>query len=157
MDPAIRRKIILVLLLFAVYTGVSFWVPYSKLWVMKDLMQSQSRMFYTYPNTERVRDFLIGKAEDLELPLKPEDVKVQSINGEIIYIEMNWDAPVDILMYHTSLHFSPRIFGLIRGFGAGAQGELSNDEMQSQLSDSTARFLRQKNLLQHSIRDFFSR
>ena len=118
MDEQIRRKIVLSLILLTVYVGVSFWVPYSKLWVMKDLMQTQSRMFFAFPSTGRVRDYLGGKAEELQLRLKPEDVRVQNINGEIIYIEMSWEAPVDIFFYHTTLHFNPKIFGLVRGFAS---------------------------------------
>lgn len=157
LDEQVRRKAFLVLILLAVYAGVSFWVPFSKYWVMKDLMQTQSRMFHAFPSTDRVRDFLIGKAEALELRIRPEDVRVQNINGEVIYIEMTWDAPVDILFYHTNLNFNPKIFGLVRGFDNSGLASGSLDELTPLLSDSTNRFLENKNLLQSSIRRFFSR
>ncbi|MCE5271577.1 hypothetical protein LLH00_09885 [bacterium] len=158
MDSDLRRKIYLVLGLLAVYAAVSFWVPYSKLWVMKDLMQTQSRMFFASQSEERVRAFLAAKAEDLNLSVRPEDLRVQTINGEIIYIELSWKAPVDILFFHTSLDFNPKIFGLIRGFEGATTGSIeSPDSAVSDLSDSTARFLQEHNMLGGSIKGFFSR
>jgi len=157
MDVELRRKLYLILLLLVVYTGVSFWVPFSKLWVMKDLMQTQSRMFFVSQSVEQVQSFLTAKAAELELIVQTEDVKVQTINGEIIYIELSWKAPVDILFFHTSLNFSPRIFGLIRGFESLTPGSELPESVVSELSDSTTRFLENRNMLGSSIRDFFSR
>lgn len=157
MDTEVRRKIYLVLFLFAIYVAVCFWVPYSKLWVMKDLMQTQSRMFFTTQSTEQVHKYLSAKADELELAVQPEDIKVQTINGEIIYIELSWKAPVDILLFHASLDFSPRIFGLIRGFDNLAPGSELPDSLVSELSDSTASFLKKRNVLGRSIINFFSR
>ena len=157
MDAEVRRKIYLVLFLFSIYTAVCFWVPYSKLWVMKDLMQTQSRMFFTTHSIEQVHKYLSVKADELELSVRPDDIKVQTINGEIIYIELSWKAPVDILLFHTTLDFSPRIFGLIRGFDNLAPGDELPDSVVAELSDSTARFLKNRNVLGRSIRNFFSR
>ncbi len=157
MDAEVRRKIYLVLFLFAVYTAVCFWVPYSKLWVMKDLMQTQSRMFFATQSVEQVHKYLSGKAAELELDVRPEDIKVQTINGEIIYIELSWKAPVNILLFRTSLDFSPRIFGLIRGFENFSTGSELPDSLVSELSDSTTRFLKNRNVLGRSIKNFFSR
>ncbi len=158
MDSDLRRKFYLVLGLLAVYAAVSFWVPYSKLWVMKDLMQTQSRMFFASQSEEQVRSFLAAKAEDLDLRVQPENIRVQTINGEIIYIELSWKAPVDILFFHTSLDFNPKIFGLIRGFEGGTASSIdSPDSAISSLSDSTARFLQSRNMIGGSIKGFFSR
>jgi hypothetical protein len=157
MDVEVRRKVYLVLFLLAVYTAVCFWVPYSKLWVMKDLMQTQSRMFFTTQSVEQVYKYLSAKADELELSIRPEDIKVQTINGEIIYIELSWKAPVDILLFHTSLDFSPRIFGLIRGFENLSPASELPDSIVSELSDSTTRFLKNRNMLERSIENFFSR
>ena len=157
MDEQIRRKIVLVLILLAAYAGVSFWIPYSRLWLMKDLMETQARLFYAYQSPQRVRDFLMGKAGDMNIPLLPDGVKVQNINGEIIYIELSWEAPVNIFFFHTSLHFAPKIYGLIHGFDdVGTESSLGAPDT-SALSDSTNRFLRRKGLLQHTIGNFFTR
>ena len=151
-----KRKLVLLALLLGVYTAVSFWVPYSKKWFIEDIMQNQTRLFFANQSIDRVRSILIEKAEALDIPIKEEDIEVQNINGEIIYIEMRWDEPVDILFYRTSLHFEPKIFGLIRGFEVGGIGSASPQSFDKliEFSDSTTRFLRDKNLLNY-VRNFF--
>lgn len=151
-----KRKLVLLALLLGVYTATSFWVPYSKLWFIEDIMQNQVRLFFASQSIDLVRSILIEKAEALDIPIKEEDIEVQNINGEIIYIEMRWDEPVDILFYHTNLHFEPKIFGLIREFELGSIGSSSPQSFDKliELSDSTNRFLRNKNLLNY-IKDFF--
>jgi hypothetical protein len=161
-DPGMwqyRRKLILLLILAAVYAGVGYWVPYSKLWLMQDLMQTQSRLFFATQSTDRIKDYLVRKAEDLNIPLQPGNAQVQNINGEILYIKLIWDASVDILFYHSTLHFEPEIYGLIRGFGQEEKGVSTADQLESSihLSDSTANFLRHKNLLDSQVREYFSR
>jgi hypothetical protein len=45
-------------------------------------------------------------AQDLEIPVKREEIKVLSTNS-IVKISMNYTVPVDLLMYRLDLHFSP--------------------------------------------------
>ncbi len=153
-----QRKLVLLALLLGVYTAISFWVPYSKLWFIEDVMQNQARLFFASQSVDRVRVILTAKAEALTIPIKDENIEVKNINGEIIYLEMRWDEPVDILFYHTSLHFEPKIFGLIRGFEPGGMGSSSLQSFDKlvELSDSTTRFLRDRNLRNY-VEDFFAK
>ncbi|MBN2289231.1 MAG: hypothetical protein JXQ83_07850 [Candidatus Glassbacteria bacterium] len=153
-----KRKLILLALVLAVYTAVSFWIPYSKLNVLEYIMENQARLYFATQSIDRVRRILIEKAEALEIPVRNEDILVENINGEIIYLEMRWDEPVDILFYHTSLHFEPKIFGLIRGFDLdpNRQPTAAGPDVLAELSDSTARYLRNKDL-QDYFKDFFNK
>ena len=153
-----KRKLVLIVLLLGVYAAVSIWVPYSKLWFIKDVMETQARLYFTSQSNIDLRETLIRKAEALDVALEPEDILIQNINGEIIYVELKYDIPLDILFYHTMLHFEPKIFGLIRGFGpeghftAGKKYDF--DSVLAELSDSTRRFLSEKTLKTY-FRSFF--
>ncbi|MFH1069638.1 MAG: hypothetical protein V1794_08460, partial [Candidatus Glassbacteria bacterium] len=111
-----KRKLILLGLLLGVYCLVSFWVPYSKSWFLKDIMQTQARLYFATQSVDNLRERLIRKAEAIDVPLADNQVTVQTINGEIIYLELDLNIPYNLLFYHSTLHFEPKIFGLIRGF-----------------------------------------
>ncbi len=155
-----RRKFVLIVLLLGCYLAVSFWVPYSKLWFIKDVMENQARLYFASQSAGALRELLIRKAEALDVALEEEDVTIQKINGEIIYIALKYNVPLDIFFYHTTLHFEPKIFGLIRGFGPGGQfsakKEYDFEAALAELSDSTKRLLREKTL-QTYFRRFFAK
>ena len=62
-----KRKLVLLGLIIAIYCLVSFWVPYSKYWFMKDIMQTQARMYFAMQSAKDCRDLLIRKAEALDV------------------------------------------------------------------------------------------
>ncbi|MBT4510624.1 MAG: hypothetical protein HOC20_00250 [Chloroflexi bacterium] len=143
------RKLYLLILLLIVYLGVSFWVPYSKKWLLDDIIHNQARMFFTAQSQKALRAKIIDKAETLGIPLELEQVTVQNINGEIIYIELDLNIPFNILSYHSTLHFEPKIFGLIRGFnitGGRLADNTAIEQNMTSLSDSTKEYLRNKTL-----------
>lgn len=152
------RKLVLLELLFVVYLGVCYWVPYSKKWLLDDIINNQARLFFATQSMQRLRAKIVTKAEALDIPLEPEQVMVQNINGEIIYIELDLNVPFNILSYNSTLHFEPKIFGLIRGFNF-AGGRLADnttlDQNLATLSDSTKQYLRNKTLKNY-LAEFFA-
>jgi len=143
------RKLVLLELLIAIYVGVCFWVPYSKKWLLDDVLNNQARLYFATQSQQNLRNNIIEKAETLDILLNEEQITVQNINGEIIYIEVDLNVPYDILTYHSKLHFEPKIFGLIRGFNfAGSSvGENADiDQTLVNLSDSTKQYLRNRTL-----------
>ena len=156
------RKLVLLLLIAAVYAGVSIWVPYSKKWVLQDVMNNQARLYFATQSRDAVREKIISKAEDLRVPLKPDQVSVQNINGEIIYIELDLHIPYNILTYRDTMSFTPKIFGLIRGFSREGRAPQTSEQVMNNLetlSDSTREFLRRKTETSISgyIQEFFAR
>ncbi|HLA40104.1 MAG TPA: hypothetical protein VJ417_08910 [Candidatus Glassbacteria bacterium] len=144
-----KRKLVLLGLIIAIYCLVSFWVPYSKYWFMKDIMQTQARMYFAMQSAKDCRDLLIRKAEALDVPVADDQVTVQTINGEIIYLEIDLNVPYSLFSFESTLHFDPKIFGLIRSFEVGGKYiEELDDKYQAMaaLSDSTQKFLRNKTL-----------
>lgn len=143
------RKLILMELLIVVYLGVCFWVPYSKKWLMDDIIHNQARLYFATQSLQALKAKIIDKAESMEIPLKPEQVTVQNINGEIIYIELDLNVPFNIIMYNSTLHFEPKLFGLIRGFnyaGGRSADNATIDQNLTALSDSTKQYLRNRTL-----------
>ena len=64
-----KRKLVLIVLLLGVYAAVSIWVPYSKLWFIKDVMETQARLYFTSQSNIDLRETLISKAEALVVAL----------------------------------------------------------------------------------------
>ncbi len=152
------RKLVLLELLFVIYLGVCYWVPYSKKWLMDDIINNQARLFFATQSMQRLRAKIVTKAEALDIPLEPEQVMVQNINGEIIYIELDLNVPFNILSYNSTLHFEPKIFGLIRGFNFAGGRSVDNstlDQNLAGLSDSTKQYLRNKTLMNY-LTEFFA-
>ncbi len=152
-----RRKLLLVALLLAVYLGVSLWVPYSKLWLIQDLMETQARLYFATQSPRELRDYLVRKAEALELPLDTSQVTVQNVNGEVVYLDLDLEVPLELPFYHRSLHFRPKTFGLIRGFASAAPASPPDSlDPLAGLSDSTRGFLRGRTLGDY-LQEFFAR
>jgi hypothetical protein len=55
---------------------------------------------------EQVRDNIFKVVQDLDIPVKREEIKVVA-NQALVKIEMDYTVPVDLLVYHLNLHFTP--------------------------------------------------
>lgn len=153
-----KRKLVLLAVLLAVYIAVSYWVLYSKQVFIKDVMQARARLFFTHQSIDGLRETLIRKADALGIPLREENLLVEKVNHEVIYIEMRWEEPLEILFFHIPLQFAPKVFGLIRSFAVDREGKdvVENLGVLAELSDSTTRYLRNKTLRDYFI-DYFAR
>ncbi len=58
------------------------------------------------PSADRVRDNILAKAQDLDLPVRAEDVRVVLTGGKID-INLNYTVPIDLQIYTLNLHFTP--------------------------------------------------
>jgi len=74
---------------------------------LADKMQEQAR----YANVNRysedqVRDNIFKVVQDLDIPVKREEIKVVA-NQAMVKIDIEYTVPVDLLVYHLNLHFTP--------------------------------------------------
>lgn len=93
--------------LFAVYLAFKFVPAYISEYQLQDKMQEQARFGIVNRYTEeQVRDNVFKVAQDLELPIKREDIKV-SVSLQTVKIALEYTVPVDMFFYSTELHFSP--------------------------------------------------
>jgi hypothetical protein len=93
--------------LFAVYLAFKFVPPYVSEYQLQDKMQEQARFgIVNRYSEEQVRDNVFKVAQDLELPIKREDIKV-SVSLQTVKIALEYTVPVEMFFYSTELHFSP--------------------------------------------------
>jgi predicted AlkP superfamily phosphohydrolase/phosphomutase len=55
---------------------------------------------------EQIRDAVFKTIQDLEIPAKREEIKVTATTAKVTIV-VDYTVPVDILMYHVDLHFTP--------------------------------------------------
>ncbi len=58
------------------------------------------------PNVDTIRSNVLAKAQELDLPVKPTDVKIDFTGGRIV-INLDYVVPVDLQIYTWNLHFTP--------------------------------------------------
>ena len=74
------RKLVLLEILIVIYVGVCFWVPYSKKWLLDDVLNNQARLYFATQSPKNLKSKIVSKAEALGIPLKPDQITVQNIN-----------------------------------------------------------------------------
>ncbi len=95
---------ILVAALYSAFKVVPiYWGNYQ----LEQKIQEVARFGVVNRNSdEQVRENVYNIAQDLELPLKKEDIKV-SASSAIVKIAVDYKVPVDLGFYKLELHFSP--------------------------------------------------
>jgi hypothetical protein len=57
-------------------------------------------------SVEQIRDNIYKVIVDLDIPAKKEDIKIVA-DGNVVKVSLDYTVPVDVLVYHTDLHFNP--------------------------------------------------
>ena len=106
-EGKLKAIIVTAIILFAIYSAVKIVPAYVKEYELQDKMQEQARFAVVnrYPE-EKIRDIIFKEVQDLELPVKREEIKIVSNTG-VVKIAMDYTVPVDLLVYHFDLHFTP--------------------------------------------------
>lgn len=95
------------ILIYGAFAAYKIIPPYVAEYQLSDKMQEQARFAVVNRySEERVRDEVYKTVQDLEIPVKREDIKVVS-NNSIVKISLDYYVPVDLLVYHLELHFTP--------------------------------------------------
>ena len=96
-----------VILVYGAYAGYKIVPAYVAEYQLSDQMQEQARFAVVnhYPE-EQVRDNIYKVVQELDIPVKREQIKVLS-SLSIVRISMEYTVPVDLLVYHVDLHFTP--------------------------------------------------
>jgi len=106
-EGRLRALIYFVILIAAVYVAIKIVPVYVADYQLKDKMGEQARFAVVNRYTEeQIRDNIFRTIQDLDIPAKREDVKVENTNHGVI-ITVNYSVPVDFLVYKTDLTFSP--------------------------------------------------
>ena len=74
---------------------------------LKDKMAEQARFAVVNRYTdEQIRDVIFKTVQDLDIPAKREDIKVEHTNHGL-RISLNYTTPVDFMVYQTDWNFAP--------------------------------------------------
>ncbi len=95
------------LLIYGAFAAYKILPAYVAQYQLSDKMQEQARYsIVNHYSEEQVRDNIFKVVQDLEIPVKKEQIKVVS-NNSVVRISMDYTVPVDLLVYHMDLHFTP--------------------------------------------------
>ena len=102
-----KSIVFLAILLLIGYSAVKIVPAYVTDYQLSDKMQEQAR--YAVVNRyseEQIRDNIFKVIQDLDIPVKRDTIKVSTTNSGV-KISVEYTVPVDLVVYHTDLHFSP--------------------------------------------------
>lgn len=106
-EGKLKSILIVAVIVLAIYAAVKIIPPYVNDYQLSDKMQEQARFAVVNRYTEeQIRENIFKAVQDLEVPAKREDIKIVATNS-VVKISMQYTVPVDLLMYHIELHFSP--------------------------------------------------
>jgi hypothetical protein len=107
------KAIVYTLILFAgVYVAIKVVPVYVAEYQLKDKMNEQARFAVVNRySDEQVREVIFKVVQDLDIPVKREDIKVTN-SGKGLNISLSYSVPVDLMVYKTDLTFSPSSEGI---------------------------------------------
>jgi hypothetical protein len=101
----------ILVLIAGIFVCVALIPPYWANYQFEDAIKTEALMSTNSAKTEdAIRDTVLKKARDLDLPLTKDDIKVQRVgtqgNGSVS-IEAPYTVPVNLPGYPMELHFNP--------------------------------------------------
>ncbi len=107
------KAIIYTLILFAgIYAAFKLVPLYVADYELKDKISEQARFaVVNHYSDDQIRDILYKVIQDLDIPAKREDIKIQQTNHGLL-ISVNYTVPVDFKVYKTEINFAPSSEGI---------------------------------------------
>jgi len=105
-EGRLKALIYFAILIAGVFVAFKLVPAYVADYELRDKMSEQARFAVVNRYTEeQIRDNIFRTIQDLDIPARREDVKVQNTNHGIM-ITVNYTVPVDLMVYKTDLNFS---------------------------------------------------
>jgi len=106
-------KLILVFALLAglVFVSAQIIPPYFANYEFQDSLENEARLgTYSTKGDDLIRDSVFKRAQDLEIPVTKEQIKVQRIGpgGNGVLIETDYTVHIDLPGYPMDVHFHPQ-------------------------------------------------
>ncbi len=106
-EGKLKAIIVTTILVIGVIAAWKVVPPYSAEYQLADKIQEIARFAVVNRQTEeQIRETVFKTIQDLEIPAKREDIKVTASTSKVTIL-VDYTVPVDILMYHVDLHFTP--------------------------------------------------
>ena len=108
----IKLILIFALLGVGVYIGAELIPPYFANYEFQDTLDTEARLgTYSTKGDDLIRDTVFRKAQDLEIPVSKDEIKVQrtgTAGSGAVFIETDYTVHVDLPGYPMDLHFHPQ-------------------------------------------------
>lgn len=106
-EGRLKTVVMLAVLVAIVYLCFKIIPPYVTNYELEDLMKSEARFGFVNRRTpEQVRDIVYKKARDLDMPIGPENIRVEAqTNG--YRITVTYTVVVELPGYELKLNFKP--------------------------------------------------
>jgi hypothetical protein len=94
-------------LVFIAYAAFKILPIYIAEYQLSDKIQEEAKFAVVnhYPE-ERIRENVYKTVQELDIPVAREQIKVVS-SPQLVQISLDYTVPVDLLVYHADLHFTP--------------------------------------------------
>ncbi len=99
----IKPLITILILIFLVYAGFQFAIPYYKYSAFKSEVKELTRI--SLGREDKLRSMLHNAIDEYNVPVRLDDVYVHKL-GKTVQVRISWDDEVDILgIYQKTLFF----------------------------------------------------
>ena len=106
-DGRLKAIVWTVLLVAGGYTCIKVIPIYMNEYQLQDKMQEVARFATVSHRTDdELRDAIWQEIQDLGIPARKEDIKIEN-TGRYAKISVDYSVPLDLIIYHGELHFSP--------------------------------------------------
>lgn len=100
----IKFVFVTALLVFLVYTGIKFGMPYYRYSALKSDAKELARI--STGDTEKTKAQIFERAQELKLPLEEKKIEVTT-TGRGVRIQTSWSETVDVLgLYQKKFNFA---------------------------------------------------
>jgi hypothetical protein len=97
----------LLVLFFIGYASVKVIPLYINNYELQDYLDEQTPFWVTQRvSGDAVRDRILAKARELDLPISKDQVKVEANQAGVV-VSIDYTIPVDLKVYTWNLHFTP--------------------------------------------------
>lgn len=104
-----RAKAILSIafLIIVIFCGIKIIPVYVNSYELDDYIRQQTPFWLTQrASADSIQKAILAKAQELDLPVTPEQVKVE-VTGALVSVSLEYTVPVDLIVGTLPLHFAP--------------------------------------------------
>lgn len=103
-DGFIKPLLVIAIMVFLVYSGIQFGVPYYRYSAFKSETKEIARL--ELGQVEKTRAQIFEVAQNQKIPIEAEDIQITK-KTNTIRVQTSWSVDVDILgLYQKTLHFT---------------------------------------------------
>jgi cell division protein FtsL len=101
------KAVLSIAFVFAVaYSAIKIIPVYVSSYELQDYIRQQNPFWLTQrAPADAIRNHILAKAKDLDLPVEPDQVKVDVGGG--VSVQLDYTVPVDLKVWTLRLHFTP--------------------------------------------------